>query len=322
MAIPAIRTVGLLACLVGLLVATSGSQAADGTAGDLIGTARVHVVAPGETLLEIARHYDLGFVELRAANPGVDPWIPPRGLELALPTVQVLPEAPRRGIVINLAEQRLYHFPAVGAIVTYPIGTGRQGWMTPLGQTRVVDKRANPVWVPPASIRAERPDLPAAVPPGPANPLGRYALDLGWEGFVIHGTNRPYGVGRRVSHGCIRLYPEDIEALFNRVAVGTPVTVIDQPVKIGRSDGELYLEVHPTQTQADEIEACGRFTPERVARLERRILDAAGADTPRLDWALIEQITRERRGIPVRVTRPAGRRGAPSQVLSDYLRSD
>ena len=322
MASAALRTAVLLACLTGLSAAMPVDQATGGAVGDLVGAPRTQVVGRDETLLEIARRHDLGFVELRAANPGVDPWAPLPGLELALPTAHLLPEAPRRGIVINLAEQRLYHFRAAGAVVTHPIGIGRQGWATPLGETRIVGKRENPVWVPPDSLRAERPELPAAVPPGPDNPLGRYALDLGWEGYAIHGTNRPYGVGRRVSHGCIRLYPEDIEALFQDVAPGTPVNVVDQPVKIGRSGGELYLEVHPTQAQADEIEARGRFTPVPVAQLQARIVGAAGAHAPRLDWALIGRVARERRGIPVRVTRPAAPHDVPSGAVSGYLRSD
>jgi L,D-transpeptidase ErfK/SrfK len=320
MATPALRTAILLACLTGLVAAMPGTRAA--AQDDLVGTARRHVVGHGETLLEVARRYDLGFVELRAANPGIDPWIPPEGLGLTLPTAHLLPAAARRGIVINLAEQRLYHFPSPGRVVTHPLGIGSYGWESPLGETRVVRKRENPVWIPPASIRAARPELPAAIPPGPANPLGRYALDLGWAGYVIHGTNRPHGVGRRVSAGCFRLYPEDIESLFRGVALGTPVTVIDQAVKIGRSGGDLYLEVHPTQAQADEIEAHGRFTPEPVAGLRRGILEAAGADAPRLDWALIGRVARERRGLPVRVAAPAVPSGARSGAVSGYLRSD
>ncbi len=297
------------ACLTFLLLAAtaapsqSQSETDDARDGEILGQLRLHRVQKNETLIDIALKEGLGFVELRAANPGVDPWIPKVGQTLVLPTAHLLPDAPRRGIVINLAEQRLYYFPRRRPPVTFPVGIGRAGCETPTGETRIVRKRERPTWVPPASVRAERPDLPAAVPPGPWNPLGGHALDLGWESLVIHGTNQPLGIGRRVSHGCLRLYPADIAALFDAVEVGTPVRIIDQPVKFGWSGGELYLEVHPTQTQADELEAEGRVTPEPVFGLDAKLLRAAGETAVRLDWRTIEVIARERRGIPIRVTR-------------------
>ncbi|MFQ5772955.1 MAG: L,D-transpeptidase family protein [Kiloniellaceae bacterium] len=298
------RIVAVLGVLAALLSGANGAAGAAPRTGDLVGSIATHKVGETETLIGIARRYDLGFVELRAANPGVDPWLPGAGARLLLPAAHVLPEGPRDGIVINLAEQRLYYFSGPGEpVMSFPIGIGRQGWETPLGRTEVVGKRTNPTWIPPPSIRAEQPDLPAAVPPGPNNPLGAYALDLGWRGFVIHGTNKPDGIGRRVSHGCIRLYPEDIARLFERVTVGTRVTVIDQPVKLGRSGGELYLEVHPTQAQADEIEAQGRFTPAAVSDLAWRVVRAAADQAVRLDWPAIQRAAAERRGVPVRITR-------------------
>jgi L,D-transpeptidase ErfK/SrfK len=173
----------------------------------------------------------------------------------------------------------------------------------PLGETRVVGKRVNPVWGPPASIRAERPELPAAVPPGPDNPLGTHALDLGWTAHVIHGTNKPLGVGRRVSHGCIRMYPEDIKELFAAVAVGTRVAAVDQPVKVGWRENVLYVEVHPTPDQTDEIEIDGRFTPAPDGDVMARVTAAADAWASRIDRQAVERAARERRGLPVVVAR-------------------
>lgn len=270
----------------------------------VIGKLRLYTVGEWDTLHEIAAAESLGFVELAAANPGVDPWLPLAGTLLVLPTAHLLPDAPREGVVINLADQRLYFFPPGDAApVSYPIGIGKAGDETPLGETRIVGKRADPVWYPPDSIRAENPDLPAAVPPGECNPLGSHAIDLAWSGYVVHGTNKPLGIGRRVSHGCIRLYPDDIAALFAAVRVGMPVRVVDQPVKLGWSAGELYLEVHPTQSQADEIERHGRFTPAPIADLSARIHRAVGIDSARLDWTIIESAARLRLGYPVQITR-------------------
>ncbi len=285
------------------LVLTAGprSAGAAGPDGDLLGAPGSHVVAAGETFVDLARRYDLGFVELRAANPDVDVWAPAAGTKLVLPTAHLLPDAPRQGIVINLAELRLYYFDPAGAVATFPIGIGGEGWETPVGQTRVAGKRERPTWTPPASIRAERPYLPAQIPAGPNNPLGDFALDLGWRGYLIHGTSKPAGVGRRVSHGCIRLYPEDIAWLFPRVPVGTPVTIVDQPVKVGWSGGVLYVEVHPTQAQADSIEAYGMFAPQPAPDLDWRVQRAAGAAANRLDWPLIRRIAEERRGLAERV---------------------
>lgn len=286
------------------LLILSPSMAAGAASGDMIGSLRVHRIVEDETLLQVARRHDLGYVELLAANPGVDPWIPDAGRHILLPTAHLLPQAARRGIVINLAELRLYLFGKEGEVrATFPLGIGRQGWQTPEGETRIVAKRRDPVWVPPKSIIEEQPDLPAAVPPGPNNPLGAYALNLDWPGYVIHGTNKPYGVGRRVSHGCIRLYPEDIAWLFDEVGIGTRVTIVDQPVKIGWSDGALYLEAHPTQSQVDELETLRAPTPAPAPGLMDWARLYAGEDAERVDWARAESVVRERRGVPVRITR-------------------
>ena len=274
-------------------------------ASDIIGVARSYELREGDTLLDVALDRDLGYVELLLANPGVDPWVPKAGLEILLPHETILPAAERAGVVINLTELRLYYFPPDGrAALTFPIGIGRMGHETPLGQSRIVKKRLNPTWIPTKSIRAEDPELPERVPPGPDNPLGDHALNLDWPGYVIHGTNRPYGVGRRVSHGCIRMYPEDIAALFALVALGTPVTIVDQPIKTGWRDGDLYLEVHPTAILADALASTGRLTPFNPPDPSAVVLEAVKGRQVNLDWSLIRKTAQERRGVPVRISLP------------------
>ena len=216
----------------------------------------------------------------------------------------LLPDAPRDGIVINLPEMRLYFFAEPGADPeTFPIGIGREGWTTPTGTSRIVRKTEAPSWYPPESIRAERPELPAVVEPGEDNPLGSHALYLDWPAYLIHGTNRPWGIGRRISSGCIRLYPEDIIDLFARVPLNTPVTVVDQPVKLGWWDGRLYLEVHPTQAQADEFEESGSFAPQPIAGLAHQIRAAAGDRADAIDWDTVGRATTARDGVPTPITR-------------------
>ena len=279
--------------------------------GDMIGALR-HIVADYEdTLLDLARANGLGYVEMIAANRGIDPWVPGEDTPIVLPTAHVLPDADREGLIVNLAEHRLYYFGAEGTEpTTFPLGVGREGWATPLGTTEIVRKKEGPTWYPPDSIRAEKPDLPKVVPPGPNNPLGSHALYFDWPLYLIHGTNMPWGVGRRVSHGCIRLYPEDIAQLFELVPVGTPVQVISQAVKIGWHDGDLYVEAHPEAEQVDELERTGQIkSVDARSRADAlyRIKAQAGADQDRLDWHLIRGALKERSGVPVQVTvdRPA-----------------
>lgn len=300
-------TAAAAAALASLTIPTGLDAAPERPArlGDVVGRASVYKTKSSDTLIDIARRNGLGYTELVAANPGVDPWLPGEGVELTLPTEHLLPRAPREGIVLNLADQRVYFFPSDGSTPqSMPVGIGRQGWKTPLGRTHVRRKKADPPWYVPASIRAENPDLPKVVAPGPDNPLGRHAIYLGWPSYLLHGTNKPSGVGRRVSHGCVRLYPEDIEKLFSMVTLKTPVTLVDQPAKIGWRDGELLLEVHPSQTQADRVENGDRFTPEPVPELEYLLIDAAGKQAKRLDWSKIRKTVSERRGVPVPVLLP------------------
>ena len=267
---------------------------------DVIGAMGRYRTRYEDTLLDLARAHNLGFVEMVAANPGVDPWVPGAGTEILLPTAHILPAGPRDGLLLNLVDMRLYFFPKNGAVESFAIGTGRDAWNTPLGVTRIVRKTPNPTWYVPKSIRAQEPDLPASVPPGPDNPLGAFAMYLGWHSYLIHGTNKPDGVGRRVSHGCVRMYPEGIAALYPQVPVGTRVTVVAQAAKVGRRAGELLLEVHPSLAQADEIEENnGRFTPERIPQIIDLVTTAAGADADAVDWDKVHSAVAERRGYPI-----------------------
>lgn len=269
----------------------------------VLGETRSVVAKHEDTLLDIGRTYSVGYEEIVAANPGVDPWLPGEGREIVIPSRYILPDAPREGIVVSLAEHRLYYFPKAKGdepptVVTYPISVGKMDWKTPLGLTRVVDKRTRPIWYPPESVRKEhaadgRP-LPKAVPPGPDNPLGEYAMRLGIPGgaYLIHGTNRPAGVGMQVTHGCIRMYPEDIEQFFKMVAVNTPVRIIHQPYKMGWKGEELYIEVHAALEGADDGEA-------RSLTQITRLLVAATQDRPApIDWAKAEQAFARATGIP------------------------
>jgi len=270
----------------------------------VIGTPATYVTEERDTLLDVARSYDVGYVEMRAANPGIDPWLPGAGKPISVPTQYVLPDAPRRGIVINLPELRRYYYPARGEVRSFPIGIGGEGKETPVGHTMIASERVHPVWVPTKSKHEEDPDLPATVSPGPDNPMGDYALYLGWNGYAMHGTNKPYSIGRRDSHGCIRLYPEDIAWLYREVAVGTTVTVVNQPAKVGWLRSALYLEVHPTQSDADALEAEGAPRSAEAIDADDLVVEAAGADATRLDWYKIHLAELRRDGVPVQVTRP------------------
>lgn len=287
--------------LAAILYAHAGGAAPD--RDDLVGVMNGHIAVAEDTLLDLAIEHDLGYVEIVAANPGIDPWLPPAGRFIVLPTMHVLPTAERRGIVINVAEMRLYWFPPGGEVVTMPLGIGEGGTASPLGRTVVTRKRADPTWIPPASVRAEDPDLPKVVPPGPDNPLGAYALDLGWPRFVLHGTNRPYGVGRRVSHGCFRLSNRNAERLYREVPSGTQVLVINQPVKLGWRENALYLEIHPTLSQADELEQNGYFTPAPIPGLRQTVLRFVDGREELVDWTVVERAARERSGVPIRISR-------------------
>jgi len=282
---------------------------------NVVGEIRRYTVKEGEVFADIARHFDIGYTALVTANPGVDPWLPGAGREITIPALHVMPDAPHQGVVINLAQWRLFYFPPGGGRVeTFPLGLGVIGRKTPLGVTRVVSKEANPAWYPPASIRAERPELPGVVPAGPDNPLGAYALHLGWASYLIHGTNKPDGVGRNVSHGCIRLYPEDIERVFNVVGVGTPVRAVDEPATAAWGPDGLYVQVYPSKSQVEEISIDRRPTPEPAQGVEAVVRRAADHYAETVDWNAVAQAARQRTGMPVRVApRP------PASVAAERL---
>lgn len=284
-----------------------------GPDSDVVGEVQVIRARYEDTFIDIARAYDLGYDELVQANPDVDPWLPGAGTRIVLPTQFVLPDGPREGIVLNIGTKRLFYFPKVAAggtpvVLTHPVGIGREGWVTPIGSTTVVAKTKDPVWTVPASIRKEHADagdpLPARVPPGPDNPLGAYALRLGFPSYLIHGTNKPSGIGMRVSHGCVQLFPEDIESLFGQVTVGTRVRIVNQPHLLGWHAGNLYLEAHPA------LEDDRR---DLKSALDKRLAEATAAvPGTSIDKLLIAATLSESRGFPVRLLAPAA--DAPSVV--------
>ena len=299
----------ILASLLLLYAGSSGATRfplpADGD--DLIGEIRLEKATRSETLLDVARRHDVGQEEIRLSNPGLDRWLPGEHDPVLIPSRYVLPEARREGVVLNLPEMRIYYFPSTtgdGAAMvdTYPVSIGRMDWKTPLGDTHIVAKQRNPSWRPPQSVRqeaaAEGEQIPQLVPPGPDNPLGAFALRLGRPGYLIHGTNKPYGVGMRVTHGCVRLLPEDIEELFARVAVGTSVQIVNQPVKTGWHKGVLYAEIHPPLEEDDTArEDLLRFTLERVyAELAR--------NPAVLDGQALRHAVEQAHGVPVAISRP------------------
>ncbi len=280
--------------------------------GDItvFGEVKNYTVGEEDTFHDIARHFELGFVELRAANQGIDAWAPIPGSEIVLPSLHLLPRAPQDGIIINLAEMRWYYFkPGNKVPVTFPIGIGREGLDTPVGRTTVVRKAAGPSWRPTKRMKEENPALPDVVPSGPSNPLGSHALYLGWPEYLMHGTNKPYGIGRRVSSGCIRMLPENITKVFEMVPVGTPVTVVDQPVKAAMVGNDLYLEVNPTGKDLGDIELLGHFDKEELPEdmvtvpdgLKALLNSAIGDKDVNIDWDLVEMAYIEKKSYPVKV---------------------
>jgi L,D-transpeptidase ErfK/SrfK len=261
----------------------------------VIGSLQTYTVKYEESLVEIARKFDLGYQEIVDANPDFDPFIPGTGVSVQIPTSWILPDVtPYEGIIINLSEMRLFYFfkrKSSTLVMTLPIGIGREGFSTPVGRFSIVEKTVNPSWYVPESIQEEKPELPKVVPPGPDNPLGSHALRLSLGSVLIHGTNKPWGVGRRVSHGCIRLYPEDIPWLFKAVSKGTPVTIVQQPVKVGIRDKNVFIEVHN-----DNPEGNINYFQEAVNLLIKKEL-IRDISTDKLYKAL-----KEKRGIPVNIS--------------------
>ncbi len=271
-----------------------------------------------DTLSDLAWAYDQGYREIRHANPGVDPWLPGEGTEIIIPSRYILPDAPRKGIVINVPEMRLYYFPKTresepARVYTYPISIGRRDWSTPHGVTRIISKIKDPTWTPPKSIKkehAERGDpLPDVVPAGPDNPLGQFAMRLGIPGYLIHGTNKPYGLGMRVTHGCIRLYPKDIKELFEQIPVGTPVRIVDQPYKAGWLKGKLYIEAHPPLEESD------KKGYQLLVNAISKAFEKVGKG--KVDWNKVKQVAQEHTGMPVLVGVAAASQGGDSVRMVD-----
>lgn len=267
----------------------------------MVGEVGQDVTKEEDTLVDVAARNRLGYEELILANPGVDKWLPGEGTPVLLPTRHILPPGPREGIVVNIAELRLYYYRRAtkkhpATVETYAVGAGREDWTTPNVRTRVSKRLQNPAWYPPRAIRKEhaadgRP-LPAVVPPGPDNPLGPLALKLAIPGgYFIHGTNKPFGIGMSVTHGCLRLYPQDMAELFKVVPEGTRVRVINQPYKFAWSYGTLYVEAHP------DPEAGGTALRAQI----RAAL--AGHDDYKVDWEWVDSIALQPRGVPLPVRR-------------------
>jgi L,D-transpeptidase ErfK/SrfK len=272
----------------------TGSVYELGRDSGLIGALRTHIVQEGESLIELARDSGLGYNSIVSANPGVDAFVPPPGSVVTLPTFWILPDVKnRKGIVINLSEMRLYYFfsdEGTDKVMTFPIGIGREGFDTPTGAFKIIEKIKAPPWFVPESIRREKPELPARIPPGPENPLGSHALRLSLGTVLIHGTNKPWGVGRTVSHGCLRLYPEDIPRLFDAVPIDTKVAIVRQPVKIGVHQGAVYIEVHRDDRDG------GDLYDRAVRLLKRKKLDGV------LDRERLRQAVDEKLGFPLRIS--------------------
>jgi L,D-transpeptidase ErfK/SrfK len=312
---------------IGLLLVTAASRAEiyelPPTGYDVIGAVSTVMARQEDTLIDIARRHGLGYQDIVRANPGVNVWVPGEGTEVVLPTQFVLPPGPRNGVVLNLAEYRLYYYPEAkdgdtAYVMTYPISIGRMDWETPLGKTSVISKVQNPSWYVPKSVLAEhaadgRP-LPRIVPPGPNNPLGKYAMRLGLPGYLIHGTNRPAGVGMRVTHGCVRMFPEDIEYLFGKVDLNTPVRIINEPIKMGWVGDALVMEVHPVlevalpkpedsdvETGDEEVLDEIVQTKDPLTYVTEQFIATTADRAGLLDWHLAEQLVERSDGIPVTV---------------------
>jgi len=277
---------------------------------DIVGYVQRVVVSKEDTLPDIARRFDVGYEEMITANPGVDPWLPGKGREVVVPTQFILPAAPHEGVVVNVAEMRIYYYPPhkkgePQTVYTHPIGIGKVGWKTPEGTTKIISRQKDPVWVVPKSVRAEHAEdgekLPATVPAGPDNPLGQYEFRLGWPSYLIHGTNKPYGVGMRSSHGCMRLYPEDIAVFFDLIPIGTKVTVVNQPYIFGWRDGTLYLQAY----EVLEDDSRGLFKDRKrllASMVNPKLRQSIAAHADEIDWDRVAATARMPRAIPVAIT--------------------
>jgi L,D-transpeptidase ErfK/SrfK len=305
----------LWALLAGTSQATVFDVPADGSA--VVGADTHMASVYQDTLLDIARRNSLGYYEIIRANPGVDMWLPGNGTEIMLPGRRILPPGPREGIVVNLPEHRLYYYPKAKkgekqVVITYPVSIGKMDWKTPIGETRVIQKEKHPNWYPPEGVRKEHlangDPLPAVVKAGPDNPLGDYAMRLAAGGgtYLIHGTNNPMAVGMAITHGCVRMYPEDVAALFPLIPVGTKVWLVNEPVKVAFVDGELLMEAHPP------VDEEGQNTSEpNLDLLSQKLDQALGTTTAAIHWDFAKQALQAANGIPVVVGLQADLDAAP-----------
>jgi L,D-transpeptidase ErfK/SrfK len=271
-----------------------------------------------DTLLDIARRNSLGYYEIIRANPGVDMWLPGAGKDIMLPGRRILPAGPREGIVVNLPEHRLYYYPKSKkgekpVVITYPVSIGKMDWKTPIGETRVIQKEKHPNWYPPEGVRKEHlangDPLPAVVKAGPDNPLGDFAMRLAAGGgtYLIHGTNNPMAVGMAITHGCVRMYPEDVAALFPLIPVGTKVWLVNEPVKVAFVAGELLMEAHPP------VDEEGQNTSDPDLNLLSQKLDQAlGNTTAAIHWDFAKEALQAANGIPTVVGLQADLDTAPN----------
>jgi L,D-transpeptidase ErfK/SrfK len=292
--------------------------------GDIVGYVQKTLIGKDDTLPDIARRFDVGYEEMLTANPGVDPWLPGVGREVVVPTQFVLPAAPHEGVVVNVAAMRIFYYPPhkkgePQIVFTHPIGIGKVGWKTPEGTTKIVSRQKDPVWMVPKSVRDEHAEngekLPAQVPAGPDNPLGQYMFRLGWQSYLIHGTNKPYGVGMRSSHGCLRLYPEDIAVFYDLIPIGTQVTVVNQPYLFGRRDGTLYLQAYTVME--DDSRDWSKNRKRLLANLLNPKLQKKISDHDKeIDWQRVGDLAHTPRAVPVPIT---GGLGGIDDVISNSL---
>mgnify|MGYP000382604151 CR=1 FL=1 len=290
-----------LPLLLPAVAASASSYKLPGNGQDVVGQTKHIKSKASDTFVKLSRKYDIGFRAMEYANPKVDPWLPGNGTSITLPTRYVLPDAPHQGIVINRSEMRVYYYPPKGSkhageVFTFPIGVGRKGWQTPQGKTHVVRKIRHPSWTVPASIRKEHAKrnnpLPKVVPAGPNNPLGQYALRLAIPGYLMHGTNKPRGIGMQVSHGCIRLYPKDIKQLFNMVSVHTPVDIVDQPYKAGWNGHQIVLSAHPPINRKQSKKRPYKQWPKVIVQ------ESVKHPKAKIDWKRARAIVKQANGIP------------------------
>ena len=280
---------------------------------DVVGQVKRIEASHDDTLIALGRRHGIGYEEMRRANPSVDVWLPGEGTEIVIPARYILPDAPREGVVVNIAEMRLYYYPDRSAddvpqVETYPISVGRMDWSTPLGESRITEKTEDPYWFPPQSILTERAEqgrpLPEAVPPGPNNPLGRHKmrLDIPGGAYLIHGTNEPRGIGMRVTHGCIRMFPEDVESLFNRLPSGTNVRIVNQPVKAGWVAGSPLIEAHPVLPPEAE-NAYDPMKPPPLSKAVDAIATVIDQGGGRVDHQRLARAVEAASGMPTTVSR-------------------